>query len=258
MKGQPPGASLSHLQALLPRPQPALWPLHCGAPGSEGRPGEGPAPFAEGQSAVRRDSCVLGSRREQTVKASEVAGEGSPGETWAGAVGERVPKRWAARAWPCPGQWPDLCCRWGCSQVGRMGGEGRGDLRSVSQSPQGPPGPGWGRREAGSTREAGAGGAEGRFRGSLSSRGWGPFCERGNRACCGHLGGSGLSATGVPPTLAAVTAPPPRAPQAERALPCNFRRPRCQLGATLSLPVSPGGGGSLAVGPVVGRFLPNL
>lgn len=214
MKGQPPGASLSHLQALLPRPQPALWPLHCGAPGSEGRPGEGPAPFAEGQSAVRRDSCALGSHREQTVKASEVAGEGSPGETWAGAVGERVPKRWAARAWPCPGQWPDLCCRWGCSQVGRMGGEGRGDLRSVSQSPQGPPGPGWGRREAGSTREAGAGGegrrAEGRFPGSLSSRGWGPFCERGNRACCGHLGGSGLSATGVPPTLAAVTAPPPK------------------------------------------------
>lgn len=203
LKGQPPGASLSHLQALLPRPQPALWPLHCGAPGSEGRPGEGPAPFAEGQSAVRRDSCALGSRREQTVKASEVAGEGSPGETWAGAVGERVPKRWAARAWPCPGQWPDLCCRWGCSQVGRMGGEGRGDLRSVSQSPQGPPGPGWGRREAR------AGGQRAASRAASPPVAGGPFVKGGTGLAADILAAAASVPQGYPPRSRQLLPPHP-------------------------------------------------
>lgn len=194
-------------------------------------------------------------------------GKGSPGDTWQVHWGSRSPNAEQLGPGCALGKGSDLEHRWGCGQAGRRGRLGRDGQRSVLPEP---PSPSWSWVGGRSCSRGGAVRGH-RGRGQLPGqpllRALGPSV-REDRTWCEHP---------LRPAVASVQRCPgsctycPKAPHAERALPCNFRRPCCQLGVTLPLPVSPGwadagpgcspGEGrwvSLAVGPAAGRFLPNL
>lgn len=90
LRGQPPGASVSHLPTLLPGPQP-VFPSYpaTSALRSEGLPGESPLPFV-----TRRDAAVC----------SGVAETCQPGQS--GPRGWLVEQPWATWQvhWPAPGR----------------------------------------------------------------------------------------------------------------------------------------------------------
>lgn len=243
--GQPPTGSAAQASAS------PSWPLCHSIPRSEGLPGESPPPFSEGEGIVRRDSCALGDCRDRVDSQGLGCGcgEGSPRDTCRCSGGSIFPN--AVGLGPgCPqGSGSDLQGRRGCM------GE-----RSIYRRSGFPARPGSKRekQEVGGTAvRAGGGGRARTDPGADTSVRPGPSRS--------------LSAAECPlPLLPATAIARPEATR--RASPAlEFHRPRCQLGLTLPLPVSPGraeggpgcspgrgGGVSRAMGPVVDRFLPSL